>query len=60
MNKNRLHEAKHGTGKFDRIKKVVHCTAVKALTQVPQHVEQPAVHRTISLREELWNNGLVL
>jgi hypothetical protein len=47
-------------GKVDRIKKVIHSAAMKTLTQILKHVEQLAVHGKISLRKELWINGLIL
>ncbi len=46
-------------GKFDRIKKVIHCAAMKTLPQILKHVVQSAVHGTISLHKELWINGLI-
>jgi hypothetical protein len=45
--------SKGKAGKFGSIKKVIHCAAIKTLTQIPKHVEQLAVHGTISLRKEL-------
>jgi hypothetical protein len=60
MNKNRFLKAKHGVGKFDRIKKVIHCAAMKTLMQILKHVEQLAVHGTISLHKEFRINGLIL
>jgi hypothetical protein len=59
MNKNRFLKAKHSAGKFDRIKKVIHCAAMKTLAEIPKHLEQLAVHGTISLRKELLINGLI-
>jgi hypothetical protein len=59
VNKNRFLKAKSGTGKFDRIKKVICCAAMKTLTQILKHVEQSTVHGTISLRKELLIDGLI-
>jgi hypothetical protein len=47
-------------GKFNGIEQVVHLAPVPRLTQVLEHVEQPAVHWAIALCKEVRINGLIL
>jgi hypothetical protein len=59
MNKKRFLKTKQSMGKFEKNKKVIKCAAMKTLPQILKHVEQLAMHGTISMCKELWINGLI-
>ena len=42
------------------MKLIVHLASMTGLTQIFEHVQQPAVHWTKALREEVFVDGLVL
>ena len=49
----------HSLGKFNRIKEVIHLALVTRLTQVHEHVDEPAMHLALALCEEIRVNWLI-
>ena len=59
MDENRVRQRVCSLGKFNGIEQVIHLAPVPRLTQVLEHMDQPAVHQVIALCEEVRIDQLI-